>query len=850
MSRVGCFIALAMLVASWAAPAQTLIDWTEGPGRLGLGYPVPTPVDTPLPFAGFRSYAGLRTRHQDLAMTHDFIAPAIVGQTRYGRDIWAYRLGRGNADTFEGLPRAALQFNGGIHAREWQSPEVVTGLMELLAREAGDEYWIDYILDHSSIVVVPVLNVDGFLQTQRYPRSNWMDVDNRYPNHAPRDGRMRRKNLRGSDEDLYSVSGRLSGVDLNRNNEPAWPGPPSTGQAADLTYRGPSPASEPETQALIDAAELGPGAQLRFYADMHSYTRKFFSVETDNERLNRIQRRVLNMATNHHADLPGNKRYFNDPSHVDNGIGTTSEYFAHEFQVPALTWEIEPGNDAGAEYGGFANNSHDGFILPESEVPRVRKNLAETMAAIAYHMAGPPYIVRADLLDESGRFTHWSARWREAVNGRRELVTRGVRPLEPGREYRLRLVFSKPMRWRKAGEIVPFPGRFETSLRARVELTIDGQALEASIGEPAWSGEPRSWIGARPSYRENTLSLPIRVEDNQANASLLEQSTTGRATISVGTTDLTGAFLDADPATPVRFVNGTWQGYESNSGHPDTGGADQTLALDASPQGSDSIVPIGAGHTAMWFNPERAGEGWVLEILPGDRAVAYWFTFDQDGEPRWLVGNGEIEGNRIEFPELFAPSGAQFGDLFDPDDVETETVGSARMVFSGCSSGWYEYEAYDLHRTVDFQALTSTWAADSDPPDIPTILPDRALLSGSWYDPQQPGQGLTVQWISPDEMMLVWFTFDPDGRPYWLIGLSREGTTDPIVFPELQTVRGPVFGDDFDPNDRQARVWGRAELTLGCQQGLFEYETSLEGFQDGDLPLERLTELAGLGCDE
>ncbi len=843
------FLAVLLVTAAPSLSAQSIVNWTEGPGQLGLGYPVPIPVDTPLPFDGFRTHAGLHARHQDLAMRHDFITAAIVGHTRKHRDIWAYRVGRGGDLTFEGMPRAALQFTGGIHAREWQSPEVVTGLLELLVERSGDDDWIDYILDHTSIVVTPVLNVDGFLQTQRYPRSNWLGVDNRHPDYSPRDGRMRRKNLRGADENLNTAHGRLAGVDLNRNNEPGWPGPPDTGESEDLTYRGASPASEPETQALIGAAELGPSEQLRFYADMHSYTKVFFSVETDNQRLNGIQRRLLNMAANHHADLPGRKRYVNDPSHVDNGIGTTSEYFAHEFQVPSLTWEIEPGNSGGTEYGGFGTNGHDGFILPESEISRVRENLAETMAAIAYHMAGPPRIVRADLLDESGRFTHWSARWRAAGNGRRQLVARGVRPLEPGREYRLRLVFSKPMRWRRAGEIVPFPGRPETSLRTRVEWMIDDQALEASIGDAEWSGEPGDWIGARPSYRENTLSLPMRVEDNEANAALLAQATTDQATLAVETTDLTGARLDANPATPVRFVDGTWRGYDSNSGHPDTGGTDETLAVDARSRGSsESIAPVGAGHTAMWFNPDRNGEGWMLEILPGDRAVAYWFTFDQDGEPRWLVGNGEIEGNRIEFPELIATSGARFGDQFDPDDIDTETVGSARMVFSDCAGGWYEYEAYDLHRSVDFQALTSAWNTSCDPSAGLQEI-GRASQSGSWYDPSQAGQGLTVQWISPDEMMLVWFTFDPDGRPYWIIGLSREGSTDPIVFPELLTIRGPVFGDDFDPNDRQERAWGRAELTLNCRTGLFEYEPSRDGFEHGALPLERLTELAGLGCD-
>lgn len=846
MTRSQLIFAVIALAATSMLPAQSIVEWTEGPGELGLGYPVPVPVDTPLPFDGFRTYDGLHARHQDLAMTHEFIASAIVGQTRRGREIWAYRLGRGGDTTFEGLPRAAVQFTGGIHAREWQSPEVVTGLMETLATGAGDSHWMDYILDHASIVMTPVLNVDGFLQTQRYPRSNWLGVDPRFPDTSPRDGRMRRKNLRGADENLLSASGRLAGVDLNRNNDPAWPGPPATGDPDDLTYHGPSPASEPETQALMAATAMAPGEKLRFYADMHSYSKVFFSVQTRNERLNRIQERVLTMASNHHAALPGNKRYRDRPNRISDGIGTTSEYFAHAFQVPSLTWEIEPGLLTGAEYGGFGNNGHDGFILPESEIARVRNNLAESLLAVTYHMAGPPRIVRADLLDENGRFTLWSARWRDAENGERQLVTRTARPVEAGRSYRLRLTFSKPMRWREGGDVAPFPGQFASTLAIDAGLQVDNQSLATTLGDPVWSAEPDDWIGLRPRYRDNTVTLPLTVEDTESNRGLLEQAGDGMARVIVDASDMTGHRLDADPSTPVQFRSGAWRDYDGNGADPDKGGADRTLELDAAGDPEPTTLPIGSGHTAMWFNPDRNGEGWMLEILPDDRALAYWFTFDDEGRPSWLIGNGKIEGNRIEFPELLAGSGARFGSAFDPGDVELETVGSARMIFTDCDSGWYEYEARDHHRTVDFQALTSTWGTICGP--MPITVDDRARLSGSWYDPEQSGQGLTLQWTSADSMLLVWFTYDAEGRPYWVIGQSEAGSTDPIVFPELLTVRGPVFGDGFDPEDADQLVWGQAELNLDCQQGLFEFESELDGFEDGSLPLERLTKLAGLAC--
>ncbi len=301
-------IALLSCLASTAV-AQRQAQWTEGPGELGLGYPVPVPVDTPLPFDGFRSYAGLHLRHQDLMTQSDRIRGEITGQTRNGRDIWAYRLSRPGSTTPEGLPRGSIMYAGGLHAREWQSPEVVTGLIERVAAGAGDRYLTDFVNDHMSIVVQPVTNIDGFLHTQANPSAVWLDIDNRFPEFWPRDGRMRRKNLRDNDGSFFTTSDLLRGVDLNRNNPPFFPGPPETGIPDDLTWRGPSPQSEPEIQALVQAATLAPQDQLRFFADMHSYTSVFFSVYTSNARRNAIQERLFQALSQHHAALPGNQVY-------------------------------------------------------------------------------------------------------------------------------------------------------------------------------------------------------------------------------------------------------------------------------------------------------------------------------------------------------------------------------------------------------------------------------------------------------------------------------------------------------------------------------------------------------------
>ena len=232
--------------------------------KIALGYPVPIPVDTPLPFDGFRSYAGLHARHQDLANTTAWSQAIELGQTRTGRTIWAYQLGDADHMTVTGLPEHAMLTNGGIHAREWQSPEVATGIIELLTLSEDDHHLISYLRDNANVLVIPVLNVDGFLQTQRFPSTDWIDTDPDDPEESPRDGRMRRKNMLGVDEDLLTQDDHLLGVDLNRNNAPYWNTNPerSSDQPESIVHHGMAAASEPEIQALDAAGTVGTAGKI------------------------------------------------------------------------------------------------------------------------------------------------------------------------------------------------------------------------------------------------------------------------------------------------------------------------------------------------------------------------------------------------------------------------------------------------------------------------------------------------------------------------------------------------------------------------------------------------------------
>ncbi|NBB91658.1 MAG: hypothetical protein GVY32_00635 [Gammaproteobacteria bacterium] len=258
---------------------------------------------------------------------------------------------------------------------------------------------------------------------------------------------------------------------------------------------------------------------------------------------------------------------------------------------------------------------------------------------------------------------------------------------------------------------------------------------------------------------------------------------------------------------------------------------------------------ISHAQTAHWYNPDRSGEGLVLEILSAETAVVYWFTYDEAGNQRWLIDVGDIDGDKITFPTLTETRGGRFGPDFNPDDVEQEVVGEAVLRFDRCDSGEWSFEAYGQSVSYEVVPLTETMAANCFSPNGRPGWPirDYAGHSGSWYDPSHAGEGYTLQWMSRDQAALVWFSYDPDGNQYWMIGVgTRDG--DQLVFPSLQTTTGGRFGEQFDSADVEATEWGSLVIELDCGEGSASYESVLPEFGSGEFSLSRLTFIHDLAC--
>ena len=585
---------LCMTALQTHAQTYRYTNTETGSLSIPLGFDVPIPIDSLTPVTGFRSYDSLNLRHQQLSLSSEFFTQQQVGQTYRQLPIWAYEVGDADNLTQSGESEASALINGGIHAREWQTPEALTGYMEYLYDNADDHYMGQYLIENIKLVVIPVLNIDGFLQTQRYPTQVTSSVQ------SPRDGRMRRKNMRDADQDLITVFDNLQGVDLNRNNNPYWATSDASSDLADnIVYHGTAAESEPEVQALQQAATLAGSSRLRFYTDTHSFSQIYLTPYTDNGRRNNITAKLATVMR-----AANNYKYEFGPSAAGAGIGSTDEYFAIQYQIPSYTLELEPQNSA-QQYGGFGV-SHDGFILPSAEVPRMRDETRKAAIAGLYSIAQIPFVTGIDVFRVSDNQHMLTANWSSSQTTR-QLNLEVYESLQANEQYQLLVRFNKPMRAIDNGQVVAFSNLSDANgVTLSWEGINNGQSVSYAIqsSQGQWLVES-GFVRYKTDTYEQQFSLPA--DFVWSALSLLS--------LKVDTTDMVGQTLDANPATVVDWSNGAWIEYENAIGRKDTdtGGADKSIRL--IDDGSDLFASVPVPSTPTPTNPGNGGGGAMFYLL-------------------------------------------------------------------------------------------------------------------------------------------------------------------------------------------------------------------------------------------
>ncbi|MBT8052549.1 MAG: hypothetical protein KJN69_01510 [Gammaproteobacteria bacterium] len=97
-------------------------------------------------------------------------------------------------------------------------------------------------------------------------------------------------------------------------------------------------------------------------------------------------------------------------------------------------------------------------------------------------------------------------------------------------------------------------------------------------------------------------------------------------------------------------------------------------------------------------------------------------------------------------------------------------------------------------------------------------------VSGSWFNPDQSGHGLSVEVLSDTRTLFYWYVYTPDGKPTFLVadGANSGDTVSATVYHQT----GMVWGE-FNPSAVDRTVWGTASLKLNSAKELIlSYEST------------------------
>ena len=160
----------------------------------------------------------------------------VIGKSYEGRDQRVVKICQDGCGA-----KNIMYIEGGIHAREWMSPAVVTYMINELTVNAANNA---DMLDNLDWYILPVTNPDGYEYTK----------EDRY-------WRKTRSLNDGSD---------CIGTDANRNFEYEYGGEGQSDLPCSNTYSGSGPASEIEITNVQNFI-LAHKEQIKFFNDMHSY---------------------------------------------------------------------------------------------------------------------------------------------------------------------------------------------------------------------------------------------------------------------------------------------------------------------------------------------------------------------------------------------------------------------------------------------------------------------------------------------------------------------------------------------------------------------------------------------------
>lgn len=245
----------------------------------------------------------------------DLVSYESLGQTAYGRQLWAVKLGRGESVLF---------LNGSHHAREWMTSSLLMKMIDTYAQTYYSngkiaDYNVRSLLDEVSIWIVPMVNPDGVTLSQQGTAG------------LPANLAKMLRQFNGNSTNFTRWKANMQGIDLNRQYPAKW----NTIQNAALypsyqNYKGKKPAQAAEVQLMMDFThKIDPEVTISYHSSGEIIFWHFNTLSSNLSR-DKSMARAIGYMTGYSLVNPEK-----NPSG-----GGYKDWFIQEFGRPGFTIEI------------------------------------------------------------------------------------------------------------------------------------------------------------------------------------------------------------------------------------------------------------------------------------------------------------------------------------------------------------------------------------------------------------------------------------------------------------------------------------------------------------------------------
>jgi hypothetical protein len=265
------------------------------------------------------TYGQMTTDIAALAQLYpDLIHYKVMGQTVYGRDIYAVSIGTGKATAF---------INGSHHAREWMTSSLNMYMIDQYAQayernQSLDGFNVRNTLNHTTLWFIPMVNPDG-VTLEQYGTAAF-----------PESARAGLVSMNGGSTNFSRWKANAQGIDPNRQYDGEWSGisiDPVTHPWYE-DYKGTTPYSIPEVQAVVHLInQINPQMTVAYHASGQTI---YWEYKVSGALYNTFKQ---------YADTLHNMTGYSlvYPSPNPSGGGLT-DWWTHDIGRPGFTIEVAP----------------------------------------------------------------------------------------------------------------------------------------------------------------------------------------------------------------------------------------------------------------------------------------------------------------------------------------------------------------------------------------------------------------------------------------------------------------------------------------------------------------------------